>query len=1029
MKKMTIMKARTASLFYLKRTLKVKLTAFLVIASICDVQSGNYNRNTKISKKLPLYGLMGKSTDQKKVQGVVKDNKGMPLTGVTVSVNGSKQGTVTNFDGKYEIAVNEGDVVSFSFVGFETKTIKITNQVLLNVTLEPSTNKLDELVLVGYGKVSRDKITGAVTKLDTKVLKNTQNVSFADALIGVVPGLFVQESFMSPDAPPSILLRGIGSISSSTDPLIVVDGVQMPRSGLGAFALNAADIQEISVLKDAASTSIYGSKGTNGVIMITTKRGNRNSKLQVTFNTRLGIKTADQSFTNSLMNGSQKLDFEESMGYYKANPALLQSRRALGNNVNWANLLLKNEINRENNISFSGGSDKVNYYTSVTYNNVNNIFDGQYKRYTASTRVDFDLGKKIKVGFSGNFSNVNEQDGRTVGSPFLNAFLLNPWLTVRDDKGNPLRLLDIASSSGVAYNPLFIRENTNTNAIRKNIGGSVNLTYTPFKWLILNGVLGANYNNSKNSNYENVIVKGGTLSITNGDNNNYTGTLTATIAKKFQKHSFDLVLGNEVNEYETNSLNILANTFNSDAIQIVSAAKTVTSVTQQKSQAGSLSYFSRLNYNFDNTYNLSLSFRRDGSSRFGDNNKYANFWSVGTSWNAHKDLFKDNKTISSLKLRASIGTSGNDFIGDFASQSLYGYKSQMTYAGSTVPYLTRGENPNLTWEKNYNKNFGIDYGFFNNRISGSVDYYIRDTKDLLNNKPIPLTSGFSELISNIGNFRNEGIEIGLHTVNLKGKDFNWTTDFNIAFNKGTVIALSDKKDILSNSGYTVFKEGNAIRSFYIADWAGVNPTTGFNQYRTQDGSLVDYNTNKTTTNLTAITNMRQVSNKTAMPKYYGGLTNTVRYKQLDLSVLISYAGGHYVLNEGIYNLYNNPGYNQSTAVLEAWKNPGDQSNLAVRQVNTANPNAFLESDYKNSTQFLENASYIKLKNVALGYTLQKSVLEKTGIESLRIYVQGQNLFTKTAVTYIDPEYATAAGGIGLSSSIVRAYSLGLNASF
>lgn len=1029
MKKMTIMKARTASLFYLKQTLKVKLTAFLIIASICDAQSGNYDRNIKISKKLPLYGLMGKSADQKKIQGVVKDNKGMPLTGVTVSVNGSKQGTVTNFDGKYEIAVNEGDVVSFSFVGFETKTIKITNQVLLNVILEPSTNKLDELVLVGYGKMSRDKITGAVTKLDTKVLKNTQNVSFADALIGVVPGLFVQESFMSPDAPPSILLRGIGSISASTDPLIVVDGVQMPRSGLGAFALNAADIQEISVLKDAASTSIYGSKGTNGVIMITTKRGNRNSKLQVTFNTRLGIKTADQSFTNSLMNGSQKLDFEESMGYYKANPALLQSRRALGNNVNWADLLLKNEINRENDISFSGGSDKANYYTSVTYNNVNNIFGGHYKRYTASTRVDLDLGKKLKVGFSGNFSNVNEQDGRTVGSPFSNSFLLNPWLTIRDDKGNPLRLLDIASSSGVSYNPLFIRENTNTNAIRKNIGGSVNLTYTPFKWLILNGVLGANYNNSKNSNYENVIVKGGTLSITNGDNNNYTGTLTATIAKKFLKHSFDLVLGNEVNEYETNSLNILANTFNSDAIQIVSAAKNVTSVTQQKSQAGSLSYFSRLNYNFDNTYNLSLSFRRDGSSRFGANNKYANFWSLGTSWNAHKDLFQDNKTISSLKLRASIGTSGNDFIGDFASQSLYSYSSQNIYAGSTVPYLSRGENPNLTWEKNYNKNFGIDYGLFNNRISGTVDYYIRDTRDLLNNKPIPLTSGFKELISNIGNFRNEGVEISLHTVNLKGKDFNWTTDFNIALNKGTVLALSDKKDILSNSGSTVFQEGSAIRSFYIADWAGVNPVTGFNQYRTQDGTLVDYNTNKTTSNLTTITTMRQVSNKTAMPKYYGGLTNTFRYKQLDLSVLISYAGGHYVLNEGIYNLYNNPGYNQSTAVLNAWKSPGDQSNLAVRQVNTANPNALLESDYKNSTQFLENASYIKLKNVALGYTLQKSVLEKTGIENLRIYVQGQNLFTKTAVTYIDPEYATAAGGIGLSSSIVRAYSLGLNASF
>lgn len=1025
---MTIMKARAASLFYLKRSLKVQLTAFFIIVSILDAQSENYDRKTKNLKESLFYPVE-KSTDQKKIHGVVKDEAGIPLIGVTVLINDNKKGTVTDFDGKYEISAKEGDIVSFSFLGFTTKKITITNQVILNVILEPATNKLDELVLVGYGKMSRDKITGAVTKLDTKVLQNTQNVSFADALIGVVPGLFVQESFMSPDAPPSILLRGIGSISSSTDPLIVVDGVQMPRSGLGAFALNAADIQDISVLKDAASTSIYGSKGTNGVIMITTKRGNRNTKMKVTFNTRLGMKTADQSFTNDLMTGSQKLDFEESLGFYKSNPVLLQSRRAAGNNVNWANLLLKNEINRENDISFLGGSDKANYYTSITYNNVNNIFDGQYKRYTAATRVDFDLGKKIKAGFSGNFSNVNEQDGRTVGSPFSNSFLLNPWLKVFDDKGNPLRLLDIASSSGTPYNPLFIRDNTNVNANRKNIGGSVNLTYIPFKWLSLNGVLGANYNNSKNSNYENVIVKGGTLSITNGDNNNYTGTLTATIAKKFQKHNFDLVLGNEFNEYETNSIYVLANTFNSDAIQIISAAKTITSVTQQKSQAGSLSYFSRLNYGFNNTYNLSLSFRRDGSSRFGENNKYANFWSVGTSWNAYNDLFKDSKIVSSLKLRVSIGTSGNDFIGDFASQSLYGYKSQMTYAGSTVPYLTRGENPNLTWEKNFNKNFGIDYGFFNNRISGTIDYYIRDTKDLLNNKPIPLTSGFTELISNIGNFRNEGVEVSLHLVNFKNKDFNWTTDFNIAFNKGTVIALSDKKDIIINAGSTAFKEGSAIRSFYIVDWAGVNPVTGFNQYRAPDGRLVDYNTNRTTSNLSEINNLRQVSDKTAMPKYYGGLTNTFRFKQFDMSVLISYAGGHYVLNEGIHNLYNYPAYNQSVEVLKAWKKPGDQSDLAVRQVNSTNPTASMESDFKASSQFLQNASYIKLKNVALGYTLPKSLLDKIGIERLRIYVQGQNLFTKTAVSYIDPEYATAAGGIGLSSSIVRAYSLGLNASF
>lgn len=1028
MKKMTSEKVRKALFFSLKTSLKKKLTALLLIASVLNAESANYIKKLKKVDK-SVVTIKHEISNQQKIHGIVKDHKGLPLIGVNIVVNDEKQGTTTDFDGKFEILVHDGDLVSFSFLGFKTKKIKITNQVLLNIILEPSIDELDELVLVGYGKTSRDKITGAVTKVDTKVLQNTQNVSFADALIGVVPGLFVQENFTSPDAPPSILLRGVGSISASTEPLIVVDGVQMPRTGLGAFSLNAADIKEISILKDAASTSIYGSKGTNGVIIVTTKRGARNARLQVSFNTRLGFKKADESFTDDLMNGSQKLDYEESLGFYKSNPALLQKRRNSNTDINWADLLLKNEINRENDISFSGGSDKMNYYTSVTYNNVENIFGSRYKRYTATTRVDFDLGTQLKVGFSGNFGNVNEEDKRTIGSPFSNAFLLNPWLTVFDDNGDPLRLLDVGNSSGIPYNPLYVRDNTNISASRKNIGGSINLTYTPFKWLSLNGVLGANYNTSKSSSFEKVIVNGGVLSYANGDNNNYTGTLTATIAKKFKKHNFDFVAGNEFNEYETNTLSVFARDFNSDAIQTISAAKTLSTISERKSHAGSLSYFSRLNYSFDNTYNLSLSYRRDGSSRFGDNHKYANFWSVGSSWNIHDDFFKEYTLVSSLKLRASIGTSGNDFIGDFASQSLYGYRSQINYAGSSVPYLTRGENADLTWEKNNNKNFGLDYGLFKNRISGTIDYYIRDTKDLLNSKPLPLTSGFTELISNIGDFRNEGIEISIHLVNFKNKDFSWTSDFNIAFNKGTVLALSNENDMLINSGSTVFKEGSAIRSFYITHWAGVNPKTGFNQYRSQEGKLTDYNTSRTASNANEINGLRQVVNRTSIPKYHGGLTNTFRFRNLDMSFLISYAGGHYVLNEGIYNLYNNPAFNQHVNVAAAWKNPGDQADLAIRQVYLARPTSPMVSDYKASSQFLQDASYIKWKNITLGYTLNKTVSDKIGIQRLRIYVQGQNLLTKTAVSYIDPEYATASGGIGLSSSILRGYSFGFNANF
>jgi TonB-linked SusC/RagA family outer membrane protein len=1041
----TITKKTSIEFFYSddvfdsQRTVNITAKNAEVMSVIKELIGDNYKAEF-VNSKLIVIAVNAKAailsasknrqeSSQRKISGIITDNTGMPIIGATILVNDNKLGTVSDFDGKYQIMAKEDDVVSFSFLGFATKKIKIKDQVVLNVTLEQATNELSELVLVGYGKMSRDKITGAVSKLDTKVLQNTQNVSFADALIGVVPGLFVQESFSSPDSPPTMLLRGVGSISASTDPLIVVDGVQMPRTGLDSFLLNAADIQDISILKDAAATSIYGSKGTNGVIIVTTKRGERNTKLKIAFNSRLGVKYPDMSFTKDLMNASQKLDFEESLGFYKTTPAVLQKRRDSGQDVNWADLLLKNEVNRENDISFSGGSDKANYYTSLTYNNVDNIFGGHYKRYTISMRVDYDLSKKLKVGFSGNFGNINEEDKRTVGSPFSNAFLLNPWLTINDDAGKPLRLLDIGSSTAVPYNPIFVRDNTNVDGTRKNIGGSASLTYTPVKWLTLNGVLGANYNNSKNTSFEKVIVNGGALTYNTGDNSNYTGTLTATLAHTFKKHAFDAVLGYEVNEYENSTFSVTAKDFSSDAVQTISAAKSVGAITDRKSQAGSLSYFSRLNYTFNNSYNFSFSFRRDGSSRFGDNNKYANFWSVGSSWDMYKDLLKGNKTVSSLKLRASVGTSGNDFIGDFASQSLYGYRSQIAYAGSTTPYLTRGENADLTWEKNFNVNIGIDYGFLKNRISGTVDYYVRTTKDLLNSMPLPLTSGFSELASNIGDFRNEGLEFSLHLVNIKNQSFTWTTDFNIATNKGTVVSLSDDKDILSNSGSTVFKAGSAIRSFYVVDWAGVNPTTGFNQYRAADGKLVDFNTGRTTSNTAEINGLRQVINKTSIPKYFGGLTNTFKYKNVDMSFLISYADGHYVLNEGVYNLYNNPAFNQHTNVADAWKNPGDQSDLAIRQVFLSRPTASMVSDYKASSQFLENASYIKLKNVVIGYTIDKQTSQKIGVDRIRFFLQGQNLFTKSAVSYIDPEYATTAGGVGLSSSIVRGYSFGVNANF
>jgi TonB-linked SusC/RagA family outer membrane protein len=970
------------------------------------------------------------------IEGRVSDKDDQPILGITIIYKEyPNKGTSTDIDGRYQILVNKEEPVTlqFSGIGFATKEVSVNNQTTINVTLQNDLNDLEEVVIVGYGKTSRKKLTGAVTTINTKAIQRTQNVLLADALVGVVPGLLVQEGFDNPDTPPSILLRGVGSIVSDNSPLIVVDGVQMPpdafSNGLNFTTINRNDIESINILKDAAATSIYGSRGSNGVVLITTKRGRKNSKLQVDFNTRIGFRNPDRSFTDDLMNATQKLDYEESLGLYDTNPEDLEERRNSGNNTNWSDLLIDNEVNINHDIAISGGSENSNYYSSISYTDVDNIFGSNYERYTVAMRADFDFTDKLKLGLSGNFGNVNNKDRRGVGDPFSNAFLLNPWEQVFDDSGNPTREITHINDRGTPFNPLFIRNNTNIESVRKNIGGSANLTYKPIEWLTLNGVLGLNYNTSKRTRYQNIIVSGGALSLTNSNNNNYTGTLTATVDKTFDNHSINLVLGNEYNENESSSITNTARDFQSDAVQTISAGETSLPTRHLKSNAGSVSYFSRLNYSFNNTYNLSLSYRRDGSSRFGDNNKYANFWAIGASWNIYNDFFRESSgTLSSLKLRFSTGTSGNDFIGNFASQSLYRFDSPNTYNNANVAILSRGENADLTWEKNENTNFGLDFGFFGNRVNGSIDYYIRTTKDLLTSVQIPLTSGFDLLTDNLGNFKNKGFEIALNTINVENSNFKWTTNFTFSSNKGEVISLTEDRNLIVR-GSAAYKPGSPINALYIADWTGVNPDTGFNQYRDTDGNLIDYNTDPTPgsdNNREEISQLREVSDKTSIPKYHGGVTNTFTYKNFDTSFLVSFSGGNYIINGGIHNLYNNARLNQHVDVLNAWKEPGDQTNIAVRVPETVGG---AESDFEASSQFLQDASYIKLKNFVIGYTINKDITEKIGIDRLRIFAQGQNLFTITDVDYIDPEFATATGGIGLSSSINRGFSFGINANF
>lgn len=959
-----------------------------------------------------------KISEQQHIHGTVTSEKGMPLIGATVLIKGTKKGVITNFDGEYNIQVSNSDaVLVFSYVGYETKEIPVDGRGNIDVVLTKKLGELDEVILIGYGETKKDKFTGAVSSIDTEVLQTTQNLSFADALIGIVPGMLVKESFTSPDAPPTILLRGIGSINSSTGPLFVVDGVQMP-SGLGQVMVNANDIKEISILKDAAATSIYGSRGSNGVILISTKRGKKGEKMQVQVNSSISRAIADQSFVSDLMNSQQKLNYEESLGIYSGREEVLAERRASGNDVTWADLLLQNGKSTSHYVSISGGSEKVNYYSSLSYNGETNQFGSVYNRTIATVKMDYDLLNNLSLGFSGRYGQRRLDARRTSISPFQNSFLLNPWEQVYEEDGSPTQLLE-EGISAPPYNPLFKAANMDGGSKRKNIMGNIYLEYSPLEWLKLKGTWGGNFNTSNSSNFEKIILGGGELRIANAHSDNYTANFTATIDKNLNNHHINLLLGHEVREAESSNFSATARGFLNNNVRMITAALNSPTIYDGKTHSGSISYFTRLDYSFDNIYNLSGSFRRDGSSRFGDNNQFANFWSLGASLNAKKILFEDSDMLNKLRFRASIGTSGNDFIGNFDALSLYGFR--LSYDGQNVPSLTRGANPDLTWEKNRSINIGLDFGLLQNRISGSINYYDRETRDLINNRQISFTSGFSSLISNIGKFRNRGIEVSLKTINITSDNFNWTSTLNFSHNSGKVLKLTEDADLISY-GNIAYKEGAVINALYIADWVGVNNETGLNQYLDADGNIIEYDTQSSANNAGQIATLRTVHDKTSVPTYFGGFINNFQYKNFELRFLISFAGGHYLINSAIHELYNKPYQNQHVDVLNAWKAPGDETNIAIRALNK-------ESDYGGSTQFLQDGDYMKLKNLTLGYNFNHDLLKKFGINALKIFVQGQNLFTITEVDYIDPEYSTLNGGIGISSSLVRKFSLGINLAF
>ena len=959
------------------------------------------------------------------VAGTVTESGGTPIPGVNVVVKGTTNGVATDFDGNYSISANQGDILVFSSVGFTSQEVTVNGSVI-NITMSEDSNVLDEVVVVGYGTQSRRDLTGSVASIKGEDISRQPVASVDNALQGQAAGVLVTTPSGTPGAGINIQIRGTTSISAGNEPLYVIDGIPMiPEDLSGLFSggqktnsladINPGDIQSIEVLKDASATAIYGSRGANGVVLITTKRGST-GRSKIDFNTYYGF----QNVTNVIDMQSSK-EFLELM-----NEAAQQDNRDFGTdypenyvsdiwgydpndpdlqNTDWYGEIFRTAPIQNYDLSVSGGNDKTTYFTSVSYFDQEGVQIGTgFDRISGRINIDSQVSDAIKVGSSVMLSRTNQD--RTINDNSLYGVVIN---TLAADPLMPVYESDGSYADPFWYfgwwmldNPVLVAKEyyrqTKTSRALANIYAEIKLA-EGFKFKT---TWSADYTNLVDESYTPIISRESSNAGANG-----LGTYGSTedltwitenyfsYDKTFGKHSINAILGASYQASDRDFSDMAAQGYPSDQFTKLSVAAKVTSATTSGTQWGLASYYFRGNYNYDDRFLFTFTGRADGSSRFGTNNKFGFFPSGSVAWRmSNENFLKNSNTISDLKIRASYGLTGNqEGIGNFSSRGLYGVGA---YRQTPVLVPTQLSNSNLSWENTAQYDIGIDLGLFNNRLSFTADYFVKTTNDLLLGRSIPGTSGFSGVTDNIGEIENRGLELSLRAAILTG-ELTWNTSFNISFIENEVKKLEVDEEVLNDSH--ILAEGQPIGTFFLIDQDGVDPETGniiwddFNG----DGFINSGD--------------RQIVGN-VQPDFFGGWNNSFAYKGFDLNFLFQFTVGNDIFNHSIAS-YENLGWsrigtgfplpdgNNYTGVKNRWREPGDRTDI---------PRASLESDNwkEYSTRWLEDGSYLRLKNLDLGYNLSAKNAEQIGLRSLRIYVMAQNLWTLTDYTGFDPEVSQNA---------------------
>lgn len=1004
-----------------------------------------------------IYSATSYSVQQREtISGVIIDaNTQETIVGASIMLKGSSQGTVTDIDGKFSLSVSKLPVtLVVSYVGYQKKEVKVSSfDGGLTISLTEDTQMMDEVIVTGYGTFKKSAYAGSAANVKADKIADVPSVSFQDMLQGNATGVQFTSASGQPGASSSINIRGMGSINAANTPLYVIDGVPMisgnissldSDSGLDIMStINTNDIQSITVIKDAAAASLYGSRAANGVIIITTKQGQQ-GKPKVSLQADWGFSDFAMEY-RPVMSGQQRRDYIYNGLYAGAlrDGESEEDAKAYADEkiddyapvpwcgfVDWDDVLFKKGSHQQYEASLSGGTDKFKYYSSLSYLKQEGITQRSgLERLSGRLNVDYKATNKLTLGANILFSSVNQDvysEGFSYTSPFYSSrSAVTPSDPVYNEDGTWNRALIRIGDR----NPALANE---YDSQREYVTRTFNTVYGQYEFI-------KDLKFKSTFSYDYITTKGKDWAdprTSNGDD------INGGMSKKFYErrkmmwgnqltykhtianvHHLDELLGYEIDDQYRDYLSGYATNFATPDKNDISNGKKTESVGGSNNRTRMVSYIGRVNYDYDNKYFLGLSYRVDGSSRLQRSHRWGNFWSVSGAWRIiEEDFMKPvSDWLTDLKLRASYGVNGtlpSDYYGYMALSSLSdGYNEQPAIIISQLA------NDNLKWETNYNLNLGLDFSLFN-RVNVTLEYYLRNTKNLLMDSPVSMTTGFSSYLMNVGQLRNQGVELEINSTNFKTKDFEWKTTFNLSHNTNKVVNLDgDQTEIVS--GTQIHKIGHSYRTFYMIEFAGINPENGNPQFYKND-LLEDGSYSKEITEKASEAKSIMLD-KHAEPNITGGLYNSFRYKWFDLSFLFNYQFGGWSYDtwaqkteHGGYDLEANI----PTYYADSWKKPGDVTKyeLFYEKSSSVAMHKITNSRRLHSTDFL------RLKTFTLGFTLPKQWLSSVGLSNARIYMSANNLWTWAAWDYYDPE-SVVNGSATQATPPLKTVTFGLNVNF